>query len=401
MKVALVSQSLDRLNPPAASNSIAIWNYHVARVLARSHAVTIYAPDSWRRFTWRRISTGLCVRHVPGFFSRLTGRFFRFRDLCYILAVACDLRARGFDVVHLHNFSQYAPIVRALVPRVKIVLHMHCEWLTQLDRRVISRRLRAVDRIVGCSDHITEKIRQAFPEHADRCLTIYNGVDPEQFNGRGCPRGGGTRQVLFVGRISPEKGIHDLVDAFKTVAASDSTVRLTLVGRPGSAPPEFFVSLSDDPKVRDLKRFYRDVNGGPDDSYFSILKEKLVSETAGRAVFTGHVDYERMIDHYRQADVVVNPSLSEAFGMSLVEAMVAEIPVVATKVGGMPEIVVDGETGILVEPGEPAPLAAAMRHLLDRADLRRQMGTAGRRRALQLFSWERVTGRLAREYERL
>jgi glycosyltransferase involved in cell wall biosynthesis len=303
-------------------------------------------------------------------------------------------------VVHLHNFSRYVPIVRALNPRSKIVLHMHCEWLTQFDRRLIGRRLRHVDLIVGCSDHITEKIRRTFPEYADRCVTVYNGVDPERFNGRGCPRGGGERQVLFVGRISPEKGIHDLLDAFASVAAVDPTVRLTVVGRPGSAPPEFLVSLSDDPNVRDLHRFYASGNGAPGDPYFSHLKEMLTPETADRVTFTGHVAYEHVIDYYRRADLVVNPSLSEAFGMSLVEAMVAEIPVVATKVGGMVEIVEEGATGLLVEPGEPARLAEAMRHLLERADVRRQMGTAGRRRALTHFSWERVVERLALQYER-
>jgi glycosyltransferase involved in cell wall biosynthesis len=132
-----------------------------------------------------------------------------------------------------------------------------------------------------------------------------------------------------------------------------------------------------------------------------MLKEMLTPRTAPRVFFTGHVDHEDVVEYYRQAAVVVNPSLSEAFGMSLVEAMVAGIPVIAARVGGMVEIVKEGETGLLVEPGDTGSLARAICYLLEHDDVRSRMGEAARRRARALFSWDRVAARLVETYEEL
>jgi len=87
---------------------------------------------------------------------------------------------------------------------------------------------------------------------------------------------------------------------------------------------------------------------------------------------------------------VVLPSVYETFGIPLVEAMSAQVPVVASRVGGIPEVVADGETGVLVERGDPMALAEAIGRLLENESLRDRMGRAGRERVLRLFSWDRV-----------
>jgi len=128
--------------------------------------------------------------------------------LTYVLQVAKDLRAEKCDVVHLHNFSQFVPIIRAFNPEIKIVLHMHCEWLTQLDRTMIERRLREADLVIGCSKYITEKILHRFPQFAKRCQTVYSGVDVNHFvseNNHWATKKNGVKRLLFVGRNSPEK----------------------------------------------------------------------------------------------------------------------------------------------------------------------------------------------------
>ena len=88
----------------------------------------------------------------------------------------------GCGVVHVHQFSQFAPIIRSANPQAKIVLHMHSDWLIQLDRKMIAERLRVTDAIVGCSEYVTNNIRTAFPEYANRCVTVFNGVDVENIN---------------------------------------------------------------------------------------------------------------------------------------------------------------------------------------------------------------------------
>jgi glycosyltransferase involved in cell wall biosynthesis len=90
----------------------------------------------------------------------------------------------------------------------------------------------------------------------------------------------------------------------------------------------------------------------------------------------------------------VNPSLSEAFGMSLIEAMIYGLPVIASRVGGMTEIVDHEVTGLLVEPADPVALAQAICEVLANRHLQRAMGAAGRDRALERYSWHKSTDAL-------
>jgi glycosyltransferase involved in cell wall biosynthesis len=101
------------------------------------------------------------------------------------------------------------------------------------------------------------------------------------------------------------------------------------------------------------------------------------------------------------ADLVVHPSFQEGFSNAILEAMAAAKPVVATAVGGNPEAVVDGETGILVPPHDPVALANAMERLINEPVLAKKMGEAGRQRVIQEFRIEDAVARYAALYERL
>jgi glycosyltransferase involved in cell wall biosynthesis len=322
--------------------------------------------------------------------------------LGYIFQVARDLRRENCDVIHLHNLSQFAPIVRAINPKSKIVLHMHCEWLSQLDRSLIEKRLHHVDLVIGCSEYITEKIRQRFPQYASRCRTITGGVDVGQFvngNNHRQTNRDRTKRILFVGRISPEKGVHVLLDAFQQVAKNCPDVELELVGEQQAVPYEFIVLVADDHKVSQLASFY---NGRlKRGNYISFLKEHIPSYLTTKVIFSGQISQSELANHYRNADILVNPSLSEAFGISLLEAMACKVPVVGTRIGGMPESVEDGRTGLMVERDSPSELARAILRLLTNGDLRRSMGEAGRERVLKHFSWEKIAERLQIEYARI
>ena len=96
------------------------------------------------------------------------------------------------------------------------------------------------------------------------------------------------------------------------------------------------------------------------------------------------------MDYYQRAALLVMPSFYESFGIACLEAMAFGLPVVATRVGGLPEVIEDGVTGLLVPPGDADALAQAMIRLLSDADLRRRMGQAGRERVLKEFTTERA-----------
>jgi glycosyltransferase involved in cell wall biosynthesis len=317
--------------------------------------------------------------------------------LTHALQVAKDLRSQKCDVVHIHNFSQFVPIIRAFNPKIKIVLHMHCEWLTQLNPAMIKKRLMKTDLVIGCSEYITEKIRDRFPEFAQRCQTVFNGADVNflnKENDHDKPRKNGMRQLLFVGRVSPEKGVHVLLDALQIVATRIPQTQLKIVGQPG-ASPQFTIAVSDDPKDSNLWSFYRG-------NYLSHLQSKLSPSLASHVSFAGSIPHDQLIHYYRDSDILILPSvIEEPFGMPIIEAMAAGLPVVATRSGGIPEIVLDGETGLLVERDNSSALAQAILRLLLDEDSRKSMGKAARERAVEFFSWEKTVENLLSQYKKL
>lgn len=413
MKVAFVNQPMDMLIPPH-QNSIGIWTYMVAPHVAQMHDVTVYGKRSRQQKEWngqeslhyqflppvvpnravmKRFGRFLPVfqgNELPAFASQL---FY----LDYSTQVALNLRRQRADIVHIHNFTQFVPVVRTFNSQAKIVLHMSCEWLNQLDYDVIDQRLEGTDLVLGTSDYITAKIRHRYPHHAQRCQTVYNGVDTEVFdnkNHRETPSVGNLKRLLFVGRVSPEKGVHDLIEAFLIVAKEWPEVQLDIAGPIDTLPREFIVGVSDDPAVTHLASFY-------DVDYGSYLRQMVPSHLADRVNFLGGMPQSGLVEYYQAADVLVNPSYSESFGMSLVEAMACEKPVVATRVGGMVDIVDEGRTGYLVDRGEPQALAEAILHLLPDEALRDEMGKAGRQVVLERFSWSQVALSLMNNYEAL
>lgn len=415
MKVALVNQPIGRFTLPPDS-SIMIGLHEVGRRVARSADVLVYARRGGSQPAVERVD-GLEIRRLPELrempgLRRLARLFERraaraaqayaapWHALDYALAVALEARARRCDVIHVPNYSQFLPVLRAFNPAARLVLHMHCEWLTQSPRAVIAPRLRHADRIVGVSAYLTDTIRARFPEYADRCRTVPNGVDVQAFGtdaARPAPDGG--RRVLFVGRVSPEKGVHDLLAAFREVAAQDAGLQLDIVGARRPLSLEFLLSLSAEAAVADLARFYDGRTAANYDDYLQgVLAEAGLQQ---RVHFWGVVPYPRMVAAYQQAAVLVNPSYSESFGMSLIEAMASGVPVVATRVGGMPEIVDGSGAGRLVERGNAPALAEAVRGVLADEAGRRRMGQAGRQHARARYGWDRVAEDWRRLYHGL
>lgn len=409
MKIGFLSQPFDHSGPPDPGGSIGIWTWETARRLARSCEVTVFGPrikggpalenwekvkfcrsaltvDQWRDSLMKRLRAFAAPSEEPEFAATSYYPVYVKRAANAFLREACD-------VVHVHQFSQFVPVIRAANPQAKIVLHMHSDWLVQTDYKIINERLRQADAIVGCSEYVINNIRRAFPQYSQRCATVFNGVDVEKITvstGRSPSRP--RSRVVFVGRVSPEKGLHVLMDAFARVLINCPEIHLEIIGGEFVPPLEFIVGVSDDPMVRSLSRFYSG-------SYLESLRGQVKGDMKERVTFLGHIPRQEMIEHLRGADLFVQPSIaSEMFGMATAEAMAAGIPVVATRICGVPEVVADGETGLLVRPDDPEALANAMVCLLKNANLSEQMGRAGRSRVERLFSWDSTVASLEHLY---
>jgi glycosyltransferase involved in cell wall biosynthesis len=413
MKVAFFHQPINAIYLPDQNSAVEILTYEIARRLARHCDVIVYAKRGrdQKKFEYhegvqyRRISATIdekfdylsrgVDRRLPRSYHRRPLFASRLYYLFYASQVARDLRSENCDIVHIQNFSQFAPIIRKFDPKIKIVLNMHCHWLTELDRAMIESRLREIDMVIGCSEYITETVRRGFPYFAKRCQTVFNGVDVNQFVPNDpcrVSKKGDIKQLLFVGALSPEKGVHVLLEAFQKVIKQYPQVNLEIVGGVGSRAG-FSLAVTDDPKRRALLPICG--------NYVSQLEE-LSSAVAGHVSFAGPVPHRLLVNFYQKADVFVLPSVgNEPFGMPLIEAMAAGVPVVATRGGGTPEIVADTETGLLVERGNASALAEAILCLLSDESLRKSMGRAARRRAVAFFSWDRVVDRLLCQYKRI
>ncbi len=420
LKVAFICQPFVMTSFPNPLDSIGILTYELVRLLAKDCDITVYTPGESSQEV---IHEGVTYRYIPiktdksllknldkfpGFKNPQQPLFAsRWYYLGFILQVANDLRKRECDVVHIHNLSQFVPIIKALNPQKKVVLHMHCEWLKQLDRKALAKRLHHADLIISPSEYISEQVRQRFPQFASRCQTIYNGVNFERFLDTSVNHTYQNQQVkklLFVGRVCPEKGSHILLEAFKKVRAQYPETQLTIVGPMGVIPYEYLVGVSDDPLVADLAPFHRD------NSWIDYLK-KTVSQINGKdnqekgakpVSLTGPIPPSGLTDYFRQADIFIFPSIcQEAFGMPIAEAMVAGVPVVATQAGAFPELVEDGKTGILVKRSDADALAEAIIQLLADEQLRKSMAKAGCEKAVEFFSFEKIADDLLSQYESL
>ena len=175
--------------------------------------------------------------------------------------------------------------------------------------------------------------------------------------------------LITLGRLTPKKGHTDLLEALSTLAGDPrwDALRLLIVGT-GALGPE-------------------------------LEREADALGLAERVIFTG---FQRDVLPFLQAaDIFVLPSIQEGLSLSALEAMALGKPVVACRVGGTPEVVVDGQTGVLVSPGRPEELAGALEGLLEDPDRARAMGAAGRRRVRDAFDFEQMVSKIEEVYRRV
>jgi glycosyltransferase involved in cell wall biosynthesis len=415
-KVAIIHQPWSVVEPPVRStDSVALWTDEVAHRLVKHCEVTSYSR-AWRGQKREREHEGIQYRRksvsvdswVRGGFGLLDEKGLRnarkpfyASQWCYrqfIIGVIADLKRNPVDIVHVQSFSQFVPLIRRALPRAKIMLHMHAEWLARLDENMIEPRIRDADSIIFCSNYFAQQTRDAWPMYADRCHVVYNGVTLSEFAKDEEPvrRDPEARRILFVSRVSPDKGVHFLVDAFAKVLRKYPKAELKIVGPWSTLPKSFCIDHSADRIIRDMEVFY---NGQP---FVDQLRRRITPEAASQIEITGAISRDDLIRMYRSADIFVLPSIyPEGFGIPIVEAAACGMPAIVSRRGGMPEVVEEGKTGIITEAANVDALADAILRLLDDESLRLSMGRAAYDRASRFFTWDRIAESLMDRYDRL
>jgi glycosyltransferase involved in cell wall biosynthesis len=433
MKIAFVNQPIDTILPPYQT-SVGACTWGVANSIARSCEVVVYGSRDCNRDGGERfINRNVEYRFLPSTRSdRLINRIRQTGSKLGRIAspastsslhfrgfgrnVALELKKAQCDVIHLQHCSAYLPIIREFNPSARIVLHLHAEWFSQNNFSLLQRRLRYADLVTTVSGYVTQKVRRAFPTIADRCETTYNGIDADEFSRErnyAAARKKKDKVILYAGAVSPHKGIHVLIDAFRVVAERCPDVRLKIIGFQGSySPDETFDLREDKALVASLARYYRDfasrlksrLSLAPAGSgtYLSQLQKQLTPEIAAKIEFPGLIPRPELIENYYAADVFAfAPVWNEGFGIPPVEAMAAGVPVVASRSGAVTETVQDSETGYLVDKNNPQQLATALLAILGDDALAERMGRAGRRRVMERFTWDRIAQAMFKRYQGL
>jgi glycosyltransferase involved in cell wall biosynthesis len=323
VRVALLTTSYPRDATDVAGLFVADA---VARLRERGAAVEVVSPASFRHFG---------IAYGSGIAGNLRSRPARALLLPAFLVSfrrAAARVARDADIVHAHWLPGGLVAATLGKPYVLQVWGTDVE-LARRAPRLAKPVLRRAAVVVAPSRALASTAEQL---GAREVRVIPSGVDVPA----AVPEPDDPPHVLFAGRLSPEKGILELVEAARglpLVVAGDGPLRARVPTALGAVP------------------------------------------------------HDELLPMYGRAAVVACPSRREGFGVVCLEAMAHGRPVVASAVGGLLDLVVDGETGILVEPGDVAGLRAALERLLGDAELRTRMGAAARERARDSFAWDRVT----------
>ena len=388
--------------PQHAADTQATYVHDINRHLVRrGHRVTVVTPgsasmsasDSFDGVEVIRFPMELPVDLTYGRVaqSRVTfwGRMARLAVMAHYLeaqyrATLAAVRDRGGDVVHAHWAIPTGPAAVRAAQRLGLpsVITMHggdvyvnpAQGYDFPTRWYVRPALRWTLRHAAALTAITEDCRQ----HAlragapDRALhLVFNGTDLRRFSpaetGNGAVDPGYGPHMIFACRqLFPRKGIRFLIEAAAALKPRFPDLKVVVAGD-GFERPEL---------IR--------------------LAESL--GIAGDVTFLGWVPNSELPPYYRAAAVSVIPSLEEGFGIPAAEAMGCQTPVVASDAGGLPEVVEDGVTGLIVPRGDSTALANAIGALLADPARRVRMGRAGRERALRLFDWDRTAEQLERIY---
>jgi glycosyltransferase involved in cell wall biosynthesis len=340
----------------------------------RGHTVTLSCPPD------TRLAREADAAGLPTFLLPVQ----RYVHPLLIGRLSRELHGASTHLIHCQHSRDVATVVPAMLlsgARRPILLSKRVG--SYLDKKDFFHRItyRYVDRILAISEVIRHNVLATLPVPPDRILTLHDAVDTQRFTPERGDRARLRKEfgyddkalvVGFVGRFSPGKGHEELLRAAALLKERFPAARYLIVGEASHGEEEYAERIT------------------------------TLALQLGIAEIVRFVGFRRDVpDVMASFDLFAFPSHAESFGIVLIEAMAMERPVVSTDCDGILDIMVDGETGLMVPPRNPPAFARALAQLLEDLPLRERMGAAGRRRVTALFDQERQLDRLEEIYRAL
>ena len=337
-----------------------------AHLRERGHEVRILAPG---RHTGKRDDAWIVGRAIPVRGNGSVARISFGPQVAMVVARA--LREARPDVIHVHEpLVPSASMHAVLNANAPVVATFHSnvgrERVSSLWFKLAAPMVRPVwnrlARRIAVSDAARHSVTSRMGD--GELLIVPNGVDVDRFAGAKPAVLPGGRHLLFVGRLEERKGFPVAVAAFARLAERYPDLRLLVVG---------------DGSERDAV-------------------DELPPAIRARVEMLGRVDDDRLAGYLRAATLYLGPATGgESFGIVLAEAMAAGLPIVASDIAGYRDVARNGKEAVLVPPGDPDALVAAVCRVLDDPALAKSLGAQGAQRAHE-FAWDTVTDRLVKVY---
>lgn len=352
--------------PPKWLAGTEIATYNIARHLAKLghevHVVTSLDEGLAKEST----EEGFCIHRVRG--AQRSNLF----TLSFLIPAFLAIRKIKPDVVHTQSITMglCATLIKKILKKPYVVYSRGELYMSWAFKSVISKLvLRNADGVIALTNDMKKNISEIY---AGNVYVIPNGIEVDRFvslskrNSREeLNIAEGDKVVIFVGRFRPEKDIACLIRAMEILVARNPKVRALIIGE------------------------------GPEEEKLVELTRKVNLDR--HVNFAGQVAPKKVPEYMAAADVFVLPSLSEGFPGVILEAMASGLPVVATRVTGIPEIITDGENGFLVSPGDYKQIAEAVLPILENDELSQRMSENNKTKVKQ-YSWRNTVQMLEEVY---
>jgi glycosyltransferase involved in cell wall biosynthesis len=302
----------------------------------------------------------------------------------YATEAADQLAKAGCDVVFALEYPQWLPILRRRVPRARLVYWGESGISVHSHGDAFARYVSHADGAIACSRYVAECILQRAPALRGKVHVAYNGFDPERF--RPAPETVATRTIMSVGRVTPDKGAHVLVDAFRSIAIDRPDLELVIAGPLWITDPASLLGVGKghEDEIETLarpnlpsfrKRVERKLKREPPgpSPYRSEL-ERRAGPVLDRVHYAGSLVDDDLPRQLAGCLAFVQPSLvEEGLPLTSVEAMGCGLPLVASNRGGTQELVEEGGNGFVVPSGDAEALAAALLPIVNDNAVQRRM----------------------------
>ena len=391
MKVALVSSGLVPV-PPTRGGAIEEYVYQLSRHLRRLRvdAVAIDANYDSDKVVYEDIN-GAQIARVPTPEPYISFKERILQELLFGRVAVKYINKEGFDIIHAN--TAWVGLTLALhrdmgkLRSQGFVYTCHNPLWPEdnvhvgekIVRFVEGYAMKSADTVIALNKTVYRALAKKSMVSPGKMVIVPNGVDIEFFkpglkDKQVLSRYGLEEQsyILFVGRVSPEKGVHILLQAFKQMVNNiPKSFKLVIVGPLTGA-----------------------FNSTRPSSYAEAMMRYAGEKLGERVVFTGAIDRNSLRILYSNAYCFVLPSLAEAFGMVLLEAMASGTPPIGSTAGGIPDIIIDGINGLLLRRGNWEDLASKLLMLIEDKGLRNKLATNARKHVEECYSWFSIALRL-------